>query len=96
MPDSIAFNVIYESLLLSSIGRASLPQGWIQEPKCFILVSSIKATESTVSAVKVTTKAEETLGGCKGGRRNWNNLHSHHKKYILLGGQPGEFGVKIT
>ncbi|WP_342040878.1 hypothetical protein [Aeromonas caviae] len=96
MPDSIAFNVIYELLLLSSIGRASLSQGWIQEPRCFILVSSIKATESTASAVKVTTKAEETLGVVKGEDEIGTISTRTTKNTILLGGQPGEFGVKIT
>lgn len=69
MPDCIAFSVMYEALPLSSIGRASLSQGWIQEPRAKSLhIGSIntKATESTASAVKVTTKAEEALGVVRG------------------------------
>lgn len=53
-------------------------------------------TESTASAVKVTTKAEEALGVVKGedeigtiSTRTTNNT-------TRLGGQPGEPGVKIT
>jgi len=67
MPDCIAFSVMYEALPLSSIGRASLSQGWIQEPRSFILVPSTPRLPNKRRVQLTLSAIHRGDGGCKEG-----------------------------